>query len=63
MKAVPVPKRTHARTHRRYLELSDILCPNETELALLCKGDIDPKDDESVIAGARELLARGTELV
>ncbi|CAM9542824.1 unnamed protein product [Ectocarpus fasciculatus] len=47
----------------RYLELSDILCPNETELALLCKGDIDPKDDESVVAGARELLARGAKNV
>ncbi|CAN0540116.1 unnamed protein product, partial [Ectocarpus sp. 8 AP-2014] len=44
-------------------ELSDVLCPNETELALLCKGDIDPEDDKSVIAGARELLARGAKNV
>lgn len=36
-----------------------MVCPNETELALLCEGDIDPEDDESVQAGARELIARG----
>lgn len=45
---------------RSYLELSDVLCPNETELALLCKGDIDTESEESVEAGARELIARGT---
>lgn len=45
--------------HVRYLELSDVLCPNETELALLCKGDIDPEDEGSVQAGAKELIARG----
>lgn len=43
----------------RFLELSDVVCPNETELALLCKGDIDPEDEKSVQAGARELIARG----
>lgn len=46
---------------RRFLELSDVVCPNETELALLCKGDIDPEDQKSVQAGARQLIARGTK--
>lgn len=45
--------------HARYIELSDVLCPNETELALLCEGDIDPEDEGSVQAGAEELIARG----
>lgn len=44
----------------RFLEVSDVVCPNETELALLCKGDIDPSSDKSVHTGARELIARGT---
>lgn len=43
----------------RFLQLSDVLCPNETELALLCKGDVDPENDESVCKGARELIERG----
>lgn len=43
----------------RFLQLSDLLCPNETELALLCKGNVDPKSDESVCEGARELIGRG----
>ncbi|CAM9219216.1 unnamed protein product [Scytosiphon promiscuus] len=47
----------------RYLELSDVLCPNETELALLCKGDVDPEDEGSVQAGAKELIARGAKNV
>lgn len=51
--------RARARVSR-FLELSDVLCPNESELALLCKGDIDPEDEESVKAGARELIGRGT---
>lgn len=46
---------------RRLLELSDVVCPNETELALLCKGEINPENDESIKAGARELIARGTK--
>lgn len=47
------------RLQHRFLELSDVICPNETELALLCKGDVDPDNDESVCAGARELIERG----
>lgn len=42
-----------------FLQLSDILCPNETELALLCRGDVDPDDYDSVHKGARELIERG----
>eukprot|EP00903_Cladosiphon_okamuranus_P015212 g14060.t1 len=47
----------------RFLEVSDVVCPNETELALLCKGDIDPEDQKSVQAGARELIERGAKNV
>ncbi|CAM9869987.1 unnamed protein product [Hapterophycus canaliculatus] len=43
----------------KFLELSDVLCPNEIELALMCKGNIDPEDEGSVQAGAMELIARG----
>eukprot|EP00752_Nemacystus_decipiens_P005166 g4688.t1 len=57
----PAPAR--ADLPDRFLELSDIVCPNETELALLCKGDIDPEDQESVQAGARELISRGAKNV
>lgn len=46
-----------------FLQVSDVLCPNETELALLCQRDIDPSNDESVCAGARELIARGAYLL
>ncbi|CAM9249988.1 unnamed protein product [Pylaiella littoralis] len=47
----------------RFLELTDVLCPNESELALLCKGGIDPEDEESVKAGAKELIERGAKNV
>lgn len=43
----------------RFLQVSDVVCPNETELALLCKCDVDPEVNNSVHAGARELIARG----
>lgn len=39
--------------------MSDILCPNETELALLCSRHVDPEDNDSVHKGARELIERG----
>ena len=44
----------------RFLELSDVLCPNETELATLCERNVDPENDDSVCEGARELISRGT---
>lgn len=58
--AMPSSRIAHRIRARRYIELSDVICPNETELALLCKGDIDTESEESVQAGARELIARGT---
>lgn len=68
--ALPGSNKNNTRTHthtsrlnacptRRFLELSDVVCPNETELALLCQADVDPEDQKSVEAGARELIARG----
>ncbi|CAN0180404.1 unnamed protein product [Ascophyllum nodosum] len=47
----------------RFLELSDVLCPNETELAILCERNVDPENDDSVCEGARELISRGAKAV
>lgn len=45
---------------KRFLEVSDVVVPNETELAIMCQAtDVDPERDESVCAGARELIERG----
>lgn len=47
-------------TEKRFLEVSDVVVPNETELTLMCQAtDVDPERDESVCAGARELIERG----
>ncbi|CAM9953084.1 unnamed protein product, partial [Sphacelaria rigidula] len=48
----------------RFLEVSDVVVPNETELALMCQStDVDPDREESVCEGARELIQRGAKSV
>lgn len=40
-----------------------MIVPNETELEVLCRSKIDPGDEESVCAGAEELIERGVCVV
>ncbi|CAM9890051.1 unnamed protein product [Discosporangium mesarthrocarpum] len=46
-----------------FLEASDIVCPNEVELAMLCSREIDKESNESVRQGALELVSRGAKNV
>ncbi|CAM9147520.1 unnamed protein product [Choristocarpus tenellus] len=45
----------------RFLELSDVVCVNETELMLLCSREVDTESEESVHQAALELIARGAK--